>query len=64
MTTLPPNPPPTAEQLRQQCHAIIERLYRHRLNAKLLASALRGLEIVAGYKANRTPTEKRQKAHQ
>lgn len=60
MTTPPPNPPtPTVEQLRQQCHAIIERLYRHRLNAKLLASALRGLELVAGYKANRQQAQRR-----
>lgn len=55
MSTPPPNPTPTAEQLRAECHRLIEQLYRHRLNVKLLLTALNGLQMAAGYKANRSP---------
>lgn len=47
--------PPTADQLRTECHRLIEQLYRHRLNVKLLLMALNGLQMAAGYKANRSP---------
>jgi hypothetical protein len=47
------NAPPTADELRRECHSLIESLYRHRLNIRLLRSARLGLQMLCGYKANR-----------
>ena len=39
--------------LYRECVQVIGQLYRHRLNRKLLRAALSGLQMIAGYKADR-----------
>ncbi len=41
------------EQLRTECHQLIERIFRHRYGIKLLLCAVATLSTIADYKANR-----------
>lgn len=46
--------PPSAIELRRECLTLIERLYRHPLNIKLLLAARSALLVIVGYKAGRS----------
>lgn len=41
------------EQLRTECHQLIEKIFRHRYGIKLLLCAVATLSTIADYKANR-----------
>ena len=44
---------PTPDQLRRECHDLIEQIYKSRLNVKLLLIALNCLQMLTNYKGNR-----------
>ncbi|RCJ20193.1 hypothetical protein A6S26_05580 [Nostoc sp. ATCC 43529] len=41
------------QQLRTECHQLIEKIFRHRYGIKLLLCAVATLSTIADYKANR-----------
>lgn len=43
----------SADELRRECHLLIESLYRSKLNIKLLTAAKKALKMFVSYKANR-----------